>query len=909
MPTPILTTKLHIPPVPANLIPRARLIEKFKQGLDKKLTLVSAPAGFGKTTLLSECVEKCHFPVAWYSMDEGDNDPARFINHLIASIQIVDHRGAKNFLLQADPSRFSSIENVLTEIINKIDKTATKCILVFDDYHVIESPEIDQAIIFLLSNMPPNLHIVIATRTDPTFPLPLFRSRGQLTEIRVDDLRFSYDEATQFLKNGMGLEVSSEDVAALDSRMEGWIAGFQLAAISLQGLSQDEEVSSFIKDFSGSHRYILDYLTDEVLAQRPEGTQGFLLKTSILDRFSASLCNTVLGIKNSQEILESLEAANLFIIPLDDERIWYRYHHLFGDLLRIRLERSDPLLVSELHRRASDWYTSNDLIPEAITHSLAAEDFERAAELTELTFIDRMSRGEDLSMMMARLAALPDELIRAHPRLSIMFAWMLSLTLQLHAVEPRLKEVEAKFGNQLSADLHRQIASIRAEVARNQGEYQKSIDLSLKVLNSIPNNQTFTDQQNMTGLVSNLAWGYLLAGEVKHAYSWFSESLKIGQHSITLSLLGLNGLARTQIVQGRLHDAIESCQLGLKLIKDTPQKIDGEVPSAIYIYMCLGALLRESGKLDDGGQHLSLALKLGQKWNAIGDTMRDIYIEMAKLKLSLADFPGAMDMLNEAENIKNQYASVPHFIEPIETQKARVQIAWYTSKSNQAVLDAVKQWAENRNFSIDGSTGSFHDETDYLVWVRLLIVQGELSKAIKVLTHLVADALEKGRMGRVIEMYILQSLAYQGCGESSNALNSLSLALEMAKPEGYMRIFLDEGLPMKEVLQLAADQGIMPSYVSILLKAYDKLSFPKIRVGRSLASIPQNTFPLVEPLTERECEVLRLLSKGLTNQEIALELVIAVTTAKKHVSNIIGKLGVSNRTQAVSRAKELSLID
>lgn len=902
MTTSILTTKLFIPQLPSNLLSRYRLIEKLNQSIQYKLTLISAPAGYGKTTLLSDYIRECGLSVAWLSLDEGDDDIKRFLLYVISALQTINPKfGMSNVSLLDSPQQIS-IESILTDLINELSKTMENFILVLDDYHLIESNEIDETLLFIIDHLPHQMRLVISSRTDPSLPLPRLRARGHMAEIREKELRFNLEEVGTFLESSMGINISANNVATLESHTEGWITGLQLAAISMQGLDNPEEISRFVGNFSSSHRFILDYLIDEVLQQRPEGTREFLLQTSILDRLSDALCNAVTGRDNCQEILETLESANLFIIPLDNERVWYRYHHLFGELLQFRLQRATPQLIPELHRRASAWYAENDAMSEAIAHSLAAEDFKQAAQLTEQTFFDRMSRGEDLSMMLARLVAIPDNIIRAHPRLGVMFAWMLSLTLKLDEVEPRLVDVETRFADQLPEDLKRQIAFIRVEVLRHQGDFLKTIAGSLQILETLPEEMSFTDQQTYTGLVSNLAWGYLLAGDVNMAQKWFRESIAIGQHSITLTLLGLFGLALTWELKGQLQQAFETCYYGFQLVEETPQKIGGEVPARVYMHLKLGNLLREQDQLKEAERHLTRGLELGQKWNYIGDTMRDGYLDLSKLRLAQGDFPGALDVLHQAEQLIPYYRSIQSFGDTIEAHKARVNLAWATASGNSGHLNPVTNWVDKRDFLVSRSTESINEEFEYLVWVRLLIAQNQSEKAIRALEGLIESATENGRFGRVIEMKILQSLAHQALGDFMKALTALGSALFMAEPEGYVRLFVDEGPPMKELLQKAIAGGVAVDYVSRLLSRFDWE-----REHTDTIKDPQQS-TLIEPLSRRELEVLGLLAEGSTNQEIAEKLVIAVTTAKKHVSNILGKLGVTNRTQAVTRARELKLL-
>ena len=468
MSVPILTTKLYKPPPRFGLVARPRLIEQLNQSLQGKLTLVSAPAGFGKTTLVSDWLRYADRPAAWLSLDHEDNDPARFLAYFIAALREVnDSLGIKGLEMLQAPQP-PAAETVLATLINEIAAAPNDFILVFDDYHVIESQVIDEALLFLIDHLPRQMHLIIVSRTDPSLPLPRLRASGQLTEIRADDLRFTHHEAAVFLNTVMGLRLSRENVAALETRTEGWIAGLQLAALSMQGLRQASDITAFIDGFTGSKRYIIDYLADEVLQQRPGGTRDFLLQTSILDRLSGPLCEAVTGLDNCQTILETLERANLFIVPLDDERCWYRYHHLFTDLLRNRLEALQPELVPGLHRRASAWYETEDSISEAITHSLAAKDWEKAAQLIDQTMNEMMGRGEFFTTMLNRLKSLPPEIIRARPHFGVSYAWLLSITLQLDAVEPRLQEVEEITGDQLSEDIRLQIAVVRTALARQR---------------------------------------------------------------------------------------------------------------------------------------------------------------------------------------------------------------------------------------------------------------------------------------------------------------------------------------------------------------------------------------------------------------------------------------------------------
>jgi LuxR family maltose regulon positive regulatory protein len=900
--------------------------------LPRHLTLISAPAGFGKTTLLSEWVSQNdergmmndnsdrqivhpssfilhRSNVAWLSLDQEDNDLARFLTYLIAALQTIESSLGEEALslLQMAQPRPPPAESILTAVINQVAARPQPSVLILDDYHVIESLLIDQALTFLLDHLPPppgTLHLVIASRTDPSLPLARLRAGGHMNELRSDDLRFTPEEVATFMNNVMGLELSSKNVAALESRTEGWIAGLQLAALSMQG-RRAKQVTDFINSFTGSNRYVIDYLADEVLARRPKGTEEFLLQTSILDRLTAPLCDAVTDrhAGDSQSILETLEAANLFIIPLDDERRWFRYHHLFADLLRSRLESSQPELVPTLHRRASAWYAAQDLMSEAIAHSLAAREFDRAAELTEQTFFDRMSRGEDFGTMLARLEALPDNIIRARPRLGVMYAWMLAITLQLDGVEPRLQAVERRAGDQLPADLQRQIAEVRAELARHRGEFAQAIKLSHQVLEALPEERSAADMQTLTGVVFNLAFAYLLAGKVKKAQQWFSEALMISQAagSPHLILLTYWAVAQLQKLQGQLRQARQTYRQGLQLADEIGQQRGLPVPAVVYIDLGLGDLLREWNELDEADHHLTEGLEMGRQWQIGGDTLRDGYLVQARLKQAQGDMAGALESIRQAEEIAAAYQSVPGFRRSIAACRARLLLL--QAGGGDGDLRAIEQWVEDRNLKVNGPINSLTDEVEYLTWARLLILQQEPERAWQLLVRLLQAAETDGRTGPVIEILILQALARQALGDMDQALSTIEGALGLAEPAGYVRLFIDESRLMAELLRQAASRGIAIDYVGKLLAAFS-LEGPERPPTPLLLHSPA----LVEPLSERELEVLRLIAKGLTNQAIAETLVVALGTVKAHTASIYGKLEVHSRTQAVARARELDLL-
>jgi LuxR family maltose regulon positive regulatory protein len=932
METTLLKTKLYVPPVRREIVSRPRLTERLNAGVwqrdgaaqnpgfGRKLTMVSAPAGFGKSTLVSDWLSGVEPSLAWLSLDEGDNDLARFLSYVIIALQQIDaDLGQTTYtLLQSSPAPV--VEPLVTALINEIAVLDNPFVFVLDDYHVISLGTIHKAVTFLLEHMPPLMHLVIVTREDPPLSsLARLRVQQQMTELRANDLRFTEDEVTAFFGQTMGLNLSAEAVKALENRTEGWIAGLQMAALSMQG-EPAERIPGFIQTFTGSHHYVVDYLAEEVLKRRPAGTRSFLLRTSILDRLTGSLCNALTGDEDGQATLAQLERANLFLIPLDNERRWYRYHHLFAELLRNQLAVSQPDLVPDLHLQASAWYEHNNLLSEAIAHSLAAKDFKRAAELTEQTFIDRMSRGEYFSTMLDRLEALPDEIIRARPSLGVMLAWMLSITLQPDAVEPRLRDVEESAGDELPADLRRQITLVRAELARHNKDFAESIEHSLQLLEALPEELSNTDRQTFTGAVFNLSWAYYRRGDPNQARDWFSEALAIGKAagSLTLTLTSIMGTGLIQTLLGQLRQAADTYRQGLQMADEFAQQTGQAVPAAAYCHLALGDVLREWNELDDAARHLAQGVELGRRWRIDGFVLRAGYLVQARLKQAQGDTAGALHAVREAEQLAQAYRGVRGFGNPIAACRTQLTLAQAASTGRPLApreLELVSQWAEGRGFSAEGIIESGDDEQEHLVWVRLLIAKHEPDRALQVLARLYLAAEDAGRAGSVIEILALRALSQQMRGETEQALVSLERALTLTEPEGYVRLFVDEGAPMAELLRQAVSRGVELDYVGRLLAAFGKVapepreSSSHEREGFPVPLVAQTAPPrdTIEPLTDREMEVLRLLSTDLSGPDIAKELFVSRNTVKTHVKRIYDKLDAHSRYEAVERARELGL--
>jgi LuxR family transcriptional regulator, maltose regulon positive regulatory protein len=893
MSTPILATKLYIPPPRPKVVLRPRLIERLNEGLRSKLTLVSAPAGFGKTTLLSAWAAGCGRPVAWLSLDERDNDPTRFLTYLVAALQTIAANigaGALGLLQSPQPA---PTESILTALLNEITTLPEPCVLVLDDYHVIEAKPVDDALNFLLDHLPPQVHLAIATREDPQIPLARLRARGQLTELRATDLRFTPSEAAGFLNEVMGLNLLAEDIAALETRTEGWIAGLQLAAISLQGR---QDVTSFIRSFTGSHHFVLDYFMEEVLQQQSESVQTFLLRTSILDRLCGPLCDAVLldTSGSGQQTLEYLERANLFIVPLDNERRWYRYHHLFADLLRQRLQSTVSStgdagpVIAELHKGASQWYEDKGLEIEAFQHAAAANDVERAARLIEGEGMPLHFRGA-VGPVLNWLETLPKTVLDAWPALWTAYASTLLVTGQTTRGEETLQAAEAALEgaepDDKTRDLIGRIAAIRATAAVSQFQVETIIAQSRRALEYLDsNNLAFR-----TSTAWKLGFAYQLQGDRVAASQAYTEVISIGQASgnTVFTLMATIGLGILQEGENQLHQAAQTYRSVLQLFGDQP------LPFASEAYFGLARICYEWNDLDAAGQHALQCVQLARRIEK-NDRFVACEVLLARLKLAQRDLDGATAILTEA----GQSARKHHLVNQIpEVTAAQVLTLLY-----QGNLAAADQLVQTHDLPISQA--------------RVHLAHEDAAAALAVLGPLRHKMEAKGWEDERLKVVVLQAVAQHAHGEVDKSLQLLGDALALAEPGGFIRIFVDEGIQMAELLTRMKDEGgRMKEYVHKLLAAFGvqkdvhPASFSPVRPASD--GIHPSAFilhPLLEPLSPREMQVLQLIAQGLSNREISERLFLALITVKGHNQKIFGKLQVQRRTEAVARARELGLL-
>jgi LuxR family transcriptional regulator, maltose regulon positive regulatory protein len=891
----LVFTKLRPSQARPNLVARPQLTARLEREAGRKLTLISAPAGFGKTTLLVEWLkgrEDGDRSVAWVSLDEGDSDPVRFLSYLVSALRRTVREGFGEGVLAAlrspGPPR---MEAVLGALINELVDLSREIDVILDDYHVIESEAVHGVVSFLLEHLPPNLHFVVSTRIDPPLPLVRLRARNQMTELDAADLTFTPEEAASFLNTVMGLDLSAEDVAVLEEHTEGWIAGLQLAALSMR---HRKDVSSFIRSFSGSHRDVLDYLAEEVLERQPGQVREFLLETSIAEHLTGTLCDAITGHSDGQEMLERLERENLFVVQLDEERRWYRYHHLFAEFLRGRLMRERPESTGELHLRASGWYEGNGHLAEAIGHALSAPDHDLAARLIEKGVEGAVERGEGTTAL-RWLEALPTEAKRLRPRLFVEHAVALVITGRPDDAEPLLKEAEraAEADGEDGRFLLGFASTVRSWRARLRGDAPEAVELARRGLSLLPEGEVHVRNYAAVRLGDALR----TVGDLAAADEAYAEAAEIGRaaHHAYGRLAGMVMHARVLSEQGRLREADEAFRRALRLLTEEGFELS---PAAGIVYIGMADLRYERDDLDGAERELERGMELAERTGDVS-TLVWAYVTISRNKLARGDEGGALEKARQAERAARDSGA--------DLQIA-ITLAWMTKlllgRGDLTEAVALKQErAANAENAADAAL-----VVDRLTSARLLHAQGRHREALPLLEELGETAETAGRTGDLIEILALQALALWAGSKKELAVSTLAQALALAAPEGYVRTLVDEGQPMAEILSgvLEAQQSGQPDSPPRVPAHNIRKLLAVLERDDAGARLPAKRLP--EPLSGRELEVLQLVASGKSNRRIASELFVSVGTVKTHLNNLYRKLDARSRTQAVARGRELNLI-
>ena len=890
----LLKTKLHRPTPHKNLVVRRHQLDRLQDGLDntRNLSLLAAPAGFGKTTLLANWLQQLDSPCAWLSLDEDDNDPVVFWHYILAALQTVNPalgQASEKMLRTALPP---TIKEFMIPLINDLYNNLQKLVLVLDDYHTITEPDIHESLTFLINNQPETLHLVISTRVDPPLPIARLRAQGTLTELRSEDLRFSVDEVANYMNESMQLSLSRNDCRMLEERSEGWAAGLQLAALSMQ---KRHDVTTFIKAFGGSHQYIMDYLADEVLYAQPSEIRDFLMETAILERLTAPLCAAVTGRGDSADLLEKIRRQNLFLSALDDTGDWFRYHQLFRDLLESRLIHSyHPEKIKEMHLRAGRWYADHALHNEAVRHAFNARDYKLAADLIEASYTDMISEGR-VTTLVHWHDQLPESIQKERPQLAIHLGWSLFLNAQFPRAHPILEAAYRRIKSMPASDerdaLQGEVAATLATMISLYGDLTQAQNMAQEALSLLPASDLISRARALR--VLGVVAGQM--GDMASSLAYFMEgselALQAGNRFLTAEILSQLGVSYQHLAQ--LDQAVAVYQRILSLDKDS----ENFAPASMG-YLGLAEIEIERNHLDQAETYLRMSIQLC-KQGGIGYAMRPSYYLMAIVQAARGDHQQALQELCIAETLYGGAGS----------RERAASLAWYLVRVYLLLDDVESAW----QWAVEGIEGNgaglealpfLLREQRQVTLARVLLSRGRKGEAVAMLEKVLRTASEGERTARLIDANLILAQVYQGCGDARKALPYLQQALCLAQPGGYIMTFIEGGDVVRDLLRLALRQDKDSQYILRLLKAFEMQS-GKLKEEKTR---PDQSQLLVEPLTERELEVLRLMAVGRSNREIAAELVVTLNTVKKHSSHIYGKLGVNNRSAAAAYARKLGLI-
>jgi LuxR family maltose regulon positive regulatory protein len=914
----IIKTKLNLPFTRPKLVTRSRLLNLIAQGLRGPLTLVTAPAGFGKTTLVASYFKDCEMPVAWLSLDPNDNHPEQFLHYLIAALQVVDESIGKQADQLLTAQQHVPSDEILISLINDLNETGEKIVLVLDDYQYISNQDVHEKMAFLLEYCPNRFHVVITTRSDPMLPLPRLRARGQMVEIRAADLRFSESETAQFLNDIMDLNLDTASIYILEQRTEGWIAGLQMAALSMR---DRKDVLGFIEGFSGTNRYILDYLLEEVLARQSPEIQNFLLVTSILEGLNAPLCDclltadeiyefdekdtrpqVLLPVEKSASILDYLEKANLFLIPLDDEGVWYRYHHLFADLLRAQLHKSQNAdVVVTMHMRAAEWHAQNGSVLDAIRHASLASNAEMVERFIQQNYIEMVNRGE-MTRMRYWIANLSRDLVYSRPWLCIYeafsYAWFGELDQALQLLEEAEKRFQPGVPTAEDRSIQAYLAYLKSRITAMRGDVDRAIELCLAARQHTSDNNLALQLDTLI----TLGYEYYLIGDFTNASQYLKEVIRLGKSvgAVINTIAASCVLARLYAIQGLLHKSYDTYQSAAGLI---PDESGQHLGARALLEIGIAELYYEWNDLNAAMTHMQEGLSLISMWDK-ADDLAMAYVTQARIQMAQANLKEAQAAIEKADQLIQDRGVFSEARQVVNSAKVRL---WLMKQDN---IQAVKHWVASQEESLSSAKKSaFENELVFISQSRVLLAKNHLFEAVDILSHLEQDARLYVRNGRLIEILMLKALGLQRVGKLEQAWGSLTECLALAKPQGYVRIFLDEGPTMRQMIARWLSQaGSNPlhEYASQLLTLFESELYPATTMDGKLSQAGEQV--LIDPLSRREKEVLELIAEGKTNQEVAEQLVVSRGTIKAHAASIYRKLDVTNRTEAVARARQLGIL-
>ena len=866
---------------------RVRLIQRLDQGAECKVTLISAPAGYGKTTLLSEWTAQSKVPIAWLTLDHDDNDLGRFLAYLIAGLQSISIPIDVQILQLLQPKQTNRNDALLIPIVNQIAAEEKRIALILDDFHLIQTKEIHDALVYLIDHIPLNMHLIISGRADPPLQLARLRARGEMAEIRAADLRFSVEEGRSLLNQVHGLDIPNDDIVSLIGRTEGWVAALQLVAIAANGKAN---ISEYIAGINGTHNYIADFLISEVLNQQPEMIVEFLLKTSILKQFSRSLCDAVTGMDNSHQILRHLRDANQFLISLDDENLWFRYHQLFTDLLNQRLLETYPTEVPSLYRQASAWFQANDHVAEAIEYALKGNLMPEAAVMIEQQAKTTLMRSE-IGTFIRWVKKLPEDLVYENESLCIYYVWAL-------LIGGEDFQLASKFLDHLNpSDEHTagKIDAVRSMPAVYQGQLVDAIKLATRALERLPVDDLFFR------LIAswNLSAALFISGDYSRGARILEEVAQIGMESKNL-LVAISAFCRLGTYYTQLGDLSKARELFDKALRLAFADSERPLPVACEAMLGLGKIHWEWNQLETASHHLLESVELSKRWRE--NTAVESFVLLAHLNHSMGDDKKANQAIRDAQNLAFQKTTTDMDNKFVASEEARLQL-------RQGNLQAAENWASEREFHLliqekDISLHPTHGADvvlryELLVYARILLAQNHISRALDLLRILLRSIESLGHLQKIIETYILMALGLHSQRKNPEALLALRKALDLAEKGGFQRIFMEEGAIIIEMLQQISNTS-KSSYATKLLTAYHK------HINNTPSR--RNLSVLVEPLSDREMDVLRLLETPMTSNEIADALYIAVSTARVHIKHIYAKLGVNRRFEAVAKAKDLQIL-